>query len=342
MNQEIWQQLLSLESQDMVKKWFNCIHGHDLNSRRANEINSAAKQAREYFRNADSSSYSVRPLLTFYGVASLGRSLSLLLRKSGGEEGLAGGHGITINNWNSILSGDLGLALKKLESLEVCTCSGLFNDLLNATSNRMSIHVRSAIVDWHVCYNIPAPNEIISLGDILKRLPDLKSDYSQISDHVLYAYIHEISYPAEKEFTAKVSTSEFENIRSVYSEHGYELIDKGGKTTIKASKETFKANGPQFIHTYVQCPFGIPNLYLSCVFNKKTAYSQLCLTYLASYFLGMLVRYFPTQWIALVQGGTGDSLWPTINRLQHYIEESFPKLVIELINDIMDDQDQSD
>lgn len=75
MDKEIWQQLLSLEDRDVTQQWFSKLHGRKLNVRRAKEINAAAKQAREYFRNASNSNYSVRPLLTYYGVASLSRAL---------------------------------------------------------------------------------------------------------------------------------------------------------------------------------------------------------------------------------------------------------------------------
>ena len=80
MDQEIWQRLLSLESSDIVQSRFLTINRRELNIRRTKEINAAARQAREYFRNASKSDFSVRPLLTFYGVASLSRALLLLLR----------------------------------------------------------------------------------------------------------------------------------------------------------------------------------------------------------------------------------------------------------------------
>ena len=94
MNQEIWQQLLSLENRDVTQQRFERIHSRELNARRAREINAAAKQAREYFRNANNANYSVRPLLTFYGVACLSRALLLLLKVDGGEEGLTASHGL--------------------------------------------------------------------------------------------------------------------------------------------------------------------------------------------------------------------------------------------------------
>ncbi len=64
-NNEVWQQMLSLESRDVTTQWFAQIHSRELNARRAKEINAAAKQAREYFRNAGEAAYSIRPLLTF-------------------------------------------------------------------------------------------------------------------------------------------------------------------------------------------------------------------------------------------------------------------------------------
>lgn len=146
MNDEIWQRLLSLESRDVVDAWFARIHHRSLNARRAREINAAAKQAREYFRNSENSNYSVRPLLTFYGVASLSRAVMLLLKSRGGEEGLTASHGLETVSWNNVLSGDISGALEKLPELKIRTRAGLFSDFVHHTSNRLSIHVNSSAV----------------------------------------------------------------------------------------------------------------------------------------------------------------------------------------------------
>jgi hypothetical protein len=42
--------------------------------------------------------------------------------------------------------------------------------------------------------------------------------------------------------------------------------------------------------------------------------SQLSITYMIGFVLGMLARYFPTHWVSLAQGNKGDSLWPALNR----------------------------
>lgn len=52
-NQEVRQQLLQLENREVVKKWFKRIHNLELNTTRAREINAAAKQSAEFFRNAE-------------------------------------------------------------------------------------------------------------------------------------------------------------------------------------------------------------------------------------------------------------------------------------------------
>jgi hypothetical protein len=49
----------------------------------------------------------------------------------------------------------------------------------------------------------------------------------------------------------------------------------------------------------------------------------------------MLARYFPTHWVSLAQGNKGDALWPALNRAHSVVEDSFPELVAEMIEDIV-------
>ena len=52
---------------------------------------------------------------------------------------------------------------------------------------------------------------------------------------------------------------------------------------------------------------------------------------MVSFILGMLARYFPTHWMALIHGSKGDSLWPAMCRAQEVVEHTFPELVAEFI-----------
>ncbi|MGO4156628.1 YaaC family protein [Cupriavidus sp. YAF13] len=340
MDAEIWQQLLSFESRDIATQWFERIHSLELNARRAKEINAAAKQAREYFRNASNASYSVRPLLTFYGVASLSRSLLLLLQSRNGEEILNKGHGLETLDWSSVIYGGNRNGLRNAGDLKIKTCAGLFYDFMGGTDNRISMHVHSSTVDWNICYDIPPLADELSFGDLLSRIPDLEKDYTHVSGDAKYVRVNEMTFSNEAGFMAKIAQERFKKIKEIYDAFGYSSVSASGLTTLTADAKIFSDHTPLFVHTYVHKTFGaIPSLHLSAPFPSGARYSQLCITYMVSYILGMLVRYYPTQWMSLIQGEKGDMWWPTINRAQQFVEESYPELVVELLMDVLKERD---
>ncbi|HEY6185785.1 MAG TPA: YaaC family protein [Terriglobales bacterium] len=331
-NNEVWQQLLSLESRDATSQWFARIHSRELNARRAKEINAAAKQAREYFRNAGEAAHSVRPLLTFYGVACLSRSLLLLLKANGGEEGLTPSHGLETVDWGSVMKGDLAQALRSLSNLRVRISTGLFSDFISNTKNRMSIHVNSSAVDWHLCYDVPQVGGEVTFDELCARIPDLQKDYMTTAGSTVYSPISEMTFSDKDGFRAEIKETSFTNMRTFYEACGYTVTSH----SIAADTKTFEQHVPLFVHSYIHKSFGsIPQLYLTIPFSSGARYSQLGITYMVAYILGMLVRYYPTHWMALIQSEKGDTWWPTINRAQHLVEVSFPELVIELLQDIL-------
>ncbi len=335
MDNETWQQLLSLESRDIVEQWFFRIHARKLSVRRAKEINAAAKQSREYFKNASNSSYSVRPVLAYYGVASLSRSLCLLLNKSGGEEILSPGHGLKSNDWARHIVGQKE-GSSSLLNLEIQTASGLFSDLIQVTNNLVAIHVNSERVDWRINYHVPLAGQRITLGDLFARIPDLHKDYKEVSNNIKYARVNEISFNQTDGFKAKVKATYFEPSKDAFEAMGYAIETRDNWTQLTCDTQTFKNCPPLFVHSYVQKAFdAIPDLFIAEPFLGKFAYSQIGLTFLCAYFLGMLARYFPTQWVSLIQGDRGDALWPSLNRAQQFVELTYPEIVIELIYDVL-------
>ena len=340
--QEIWQRLLSLESVDLVQQYFEHIHSRELNTRRAKEINAAAKQAREYFKNASVSDYSVRPLMTYYGVTCLSRAVVLLLKQEGGEEGLIAGHGLETMNWGNVLSGDTTAGMKKLGTLKICTRAGLFNDFLKYTKNTTAIHVNSEAVDARVSYQIPNTGSEITVDDLFSRIPDLEKDYSNVSNTVRYAIVNEITTSKDKRaLIIKVKKEQFSQFSKAYENFGYRVTCDGVWCNVTSDMRNIDRHKPQFIHTYINKTFGsIPQLYLAEPFLNGVRYSQLCTTYMVSYILGMLVRYYPTYWISLIQGAKGDRYWPTVNRAQQFVESSYPELVSEYVNDIVNKKDR--
>lgn len=341
MNTEIWQRLLSLESRDVVAQWFQKLHGNELNARRSKEIIASAKQAREFFKSASDASHAVRPLLTFYGVASLGRSLALLCRKNGGEEGLAKGHGLETVAWSDQLSGELGHALAGIGNLRTRTCRGLFADLVHDTNNRIAMHINSAAVDWRLDYDVPELGHEFALSDILDRLPDIRSQYAHVRRAPLYTHVSELTYTEASGASMKVYGKGASQFISEFTDVGYAVSDDGKSAILTCDAACFSANTPQFLHTYVAKTFGsIPGIHVVSQFGAGKRYSQIAITYVLGYFLGMLARYYPTHWMALMIGEKGDVLWPSINAAQNYVETAFPELVVELIEDALQQADK--
>jgi len=336
MSETTWQHLLELESVDIVCKWHKEIHSRELNARRANEITSAAKQAREYFRNAENAANTVRPLLTFYGIASLARATLLLLKAGPGEESLTRGHGLETSDWTTTLSGDLSTALASIGSLKIRSTAGLFIDFLTQTENRVCIHASSSAVDWRLCYPQPKIGSEFTLESVLSRVPDLWKILPRSKIEPLFASVNEISYSEHEGFIAKINAAQFEPFQSVYIDLGYEVVKDGALSKLTCDSKAFEAALPQFGHTYIHKMFGsIPGLHLAKPIDKETRLSELGLAYALSYFLGMLTRYFPTHWVALHSGTKGDGLWPTISSAQNYLETAFPEMILELIQDVL-------
>lgn len=334
MDQAIWQRLLALESRDIVSNWFFQLHGRQLNARRSKEINAAARQAREFYKSANVSSVVVRPLLTFYGVASLARALVLLFRRDGGEHTLTMGHGIKTIGWSELLVDDIGQALSSLRNVKIKTCAGLFSSLVADTHNLMPIHIRSSAVDWRFNYPQPAEGVEISLIDLITRIPDLNKELRIAAIDISYAGVSEMQFSTESGFKTKLYTD-----KSRFSDDltncGYSVSINDGSIFVEGDVPTFSASIPQFMHSYIETAFRIPVLHITTPLSEGARYSQLCVTYIAAYVLGMLARYFPTQWTALSSGEKGDVLWPTIHSMQNYVEIAFPILVEEVIMEVL-------
>lgn len=327
---ETWQRLLGLESRDVVQWRFGQMHGRELNDRRAREINAAARQAREYFRNAAAADYSVRPLLAFYGVASLSRALLLVVRRRGGEEGLTAGYGLETVASGSAMSGDVAKGLEGLGELRARR-RGLFSDFLVHARNTTLIHHHAAAVTGHVEYDDPGAQAEVSLQDLFSRSPDLWADYASVSAPN-YANAVDFSYGEEEGLKVDLGGDSAAAVATSYGELGYGVSGTGDRRTIRCDAKTASGEPPMFMQGYMHKTFGtFPALRLAKPFAGGARFSELCVTYMVSYALGMLVRYYPTHWIALINGGRGDQLWPMINRAQQCVESVFPELVAEYV-----------
>lgn len=323
MENSTWQDLVSLESRDAVTTWFKKIHDRDLNEKRAKEIISAAKQAREFYKNASRSDYSVKALLSYYGTSSLARSLTLLLMPDTGEASLQSGHGLTSSNWRTTLSGDLSSAISKIGELEITTCDGSFTDFMKYSKNTTDIHLISAAVDVSYKYPIPSKGTKIKFVELIQRIPDLIEN----TDIEKKCWRADLGSEGGRNYLHLYGENVTEAL-NLATEDGYEVVEKN--IIITSELEDTK---PIYLdNKYQLTAFSkIPEPYITLPFYSGEKFSQLSKIYMASYFIGMLCRYHPTHWVALMNGQKGDALWPVIHRLHSVITETFPLLVLQRI-----------
>lgn len=72
---------------------------------------------------------------------------------------------------------------------------------------------------------------------------------------------------------------------------GISIVDEAGFVILTSNAATFSKSTPLFVHSYLHKTFGsILTLYISEAFQENSRFSQLCITYMVSYVLGMLVR----------------------------------------------------
>ena len=169
-----WYALREFETRDITSRSYKDRHSLELSATKAREISSNFVQAREYFRNASGADFSVRPLLLYYGVASLSRGLTLFLDPKKREASLKQSHGLKIYDWIQ----ELANGLNKVGNLRIRLTKGLFHDLLLSTSNRFYFRSKSSAVNWSVGAQIPPIGSEFFLQEIAVRIPDVSNQYN--------------------------------------------------------------------------------------------------------------------------------------------------------------------
>lgn len=341
-NSEIKQFFLKLENRDIVKIWYRKIHNRELSLGRIIEINSSAKQFSEFFRNAEKSSNIVKPLLLFYGITSLSKSLILLLKKNGGEETLKNGHGLHITNWNNILhTQNFSDGLRNIGNLEIEIQNGLFYEFIRTTNNKTLVHLNGSEVDFALSYDLPNLGNRYTLREFISRIPDFNKDINDLNINPQYATMHSLTYSEGIGFNLSLFKCNIDLENYLYRKNFIKTSYNEANNISTYNTYSIETN-PFVLHEYINKTLGaIPNPNLVIPFNNNQCLSELCMVYIISYYLGMLVRYYPTHWTALVQGYNGDIYWPILNRAIRYTEYVFPELIVEFIQKILKDSEDS-
>ena len=170
---ESWYALREFETHDVTTRSYQNRHSRQLKSDKAREITSNFIQAREYFRSAAAADFTVRPLLQYYGVATLSRGITLFLRADRRECALSQRHGLDSLKWQQTLS----KGLSDIGDLRIEVTKGVFHDLLVATDNRFYFRHDSTAVNAALGASVPPVSSEFTFEEIVARIPDLRSQY---------------------------------------------------------------------------------------------------------------------------------------------------------------------
>ena len=134
-----WKSISRFESHDFVAKWYRKVHGRSASAAKVGQINACFAHGREYFRNAERSEMSVKPLLLYYGVLSCCRGVVLANNPEKKEESLKPRHGLETVDWQNTLSG----GIKNVLELQVRASDGTFRELVDVCWHMKTLHMFS-------------------------------------------------------------------------------------------------------------------------------------------------------------------------------------------------------
>ncbi|WP_336718002.1 YaaC family protein [Asaia bogorensis] len=360
-----WDTLSMFESRDFVALWYKNKHSRELNTGGCQAITTCFSQSREYFEAAASAGISVRPLLLYYGVLSMSRGVILLCDKCKKEESLKPSHGIEAFDWGNTLSG----SLNKILDIQIKATNGTFSEFANAIGNVQTTGWTVNRHPNFYKANFLAPkwlndSSYITLDDLLARDPRFLGLYSRTTGRsskvhlgLLNAKDSSISVsiysnfssdddvrkrfgqPAERPVTLRDLTASPKILSTIFKvperntdelrtelpltqyfhgNGGYSVIPMDGLNILE--KEWPHEKNIAENRTFIIEDF--PN---------GDRLSEILRTFLLSYILGMIVRYYPSRWMALLRNEKGDVAQPCLRAISKVVAEDFPRLVVEIL-----------
>jgi hypothetical protein len=322
---EAWRTLSNYESQDLIRLRYNQRFQRTLSAGSAKDCRSSITQARAYFESARDADRTVKPLLLYYGSLGLARSLVLFLRGAR-EATLAASHGLSADGWQHCLSG----TSPNIEGIQTSIlANGSFNEFVTATQNISLLTHNSSKPNLAYKHGPLTAGTTLTLDDLLSRLPELGEHYTRWKGLPNFC---PVTLEAESAVAnAYVNKSLFGlTVDRLFVERFF----------VPPMPVTFQSDEPRIWYKVSNKFPALPQLWDirdqyfgkigDLVLLRDFALSKPSAVLALSYILGMLVRYFPSHWMALVRNEASDASLPTILAAMDFIEEQFPKMVLEL------------
>lgn len=323
---KIWHLLTRYEARDLIARAFQRLHDTEPSEKRVGEVAANFIQGREYFSNAGQAALTVRPLLQYYGVASLSRGLILLLANEEIVRPLTSSHGLTTKGWQPLL--DKGLA--NLINLSVQVGKGLFYDLLRFTDNKTYLRAASSGIDFSTSADLPPEGSRFSLRDVASSLPDVSADFA-LATGTPFMSIPMEGFTNDKEsgnyLLRTYSRIEDAVIQAMFEPHLLDITKANSQKHVKfTSLERIRCGqvSKAFFGT-------IGQVHIVPAMSETVVVNDLGLYFAASFILGNVVRYYPATWVALSRQVEGDAIFPLVNKFVTLIDEIYPALIFEFL-----------
>ena len=338
-----WQALSRFESYDFIVHWYEKAHQRRPNAAKVSQINACFIQGREYFLNAASSAMSVKPLLLYYGTLSLSRGVILANNPNKNEEALKKSHGLEPFDWQGTLKG----GIKNVLELGIRATGGTFSELVEVCYNLNTMYTFQGPTnrigsDGHDLGEIKFATDqsVLTLDDLISRLLQTAGMYEEITGRRSRMFVgcRIASHPPGTHFSFPLVgiPSELRKLNN-----GKNVIIGSSNQVAPGFKQSDDA-GDALIFVHQDNPtrelakklFPVSHYksgeFMSVVLDfvngdKMTEFFKM---YLVSYSLGMICRYFPSIWMALLRNEKGDFAQPLLVRAVEAIENDFPENVL--------------
>ena len=331
-----WKAISRFESHDFVARWYRKAHGGNASAAKVKQINACFAHGREYFRNAARSDMEVKPLLLYYGVLSCCRGVILANNPDKKEESLKPRHGLETVDWQHTLSG----GIKNVLELRIRATDGTFGELVDVCWHLKTMHVFIGPTNEMGSTGQPlgdvrfaTDRSCMSLDDLLSRLlqtgmayPDLTGRSAKmfggarIASHPpgLHVAFPMIGIPDELsglEDGANILIGSSNQVTPGFGQRDdagdtLMFVRRDGEAHLRSLPASHYGGEGQFMVVTLDFPNG----------DKLTEFIKL---YLVSYVLGMLARYHPSIWTALLRNESGDFAQPLLVDAVEAIENDF-------------------
>lgn len=332
-----WQTLSRFESHDYVIGWYQKRHNRSLNAARTKEITSCFSQGREYFVSAADAAMSVRPLLLYYGVLALSRGAIMLLDTAKQESSLKPSHGLEIFEWQNTFKDGISSVLE----LQFRATNGTFNELVEAVGNKQqtSWFISPNLNEGIYCADYPKPSFLsdsstLTIDDLVSRDDRFIALYGETTGRPTKIHMGEVvADPTALEVTVfafpGVSQSLVETCFGMPS--GIFVRNRTKARRLSIPNFSYRIPGTDLNSMKPLLPVtkysGGDGFFVIEDFENGDRISEFLKTFLLSYVMGMLVRYFPSKWISLLRNEKGDAAQPLLMAVVNAIEADFPKQI---------------